>query len=217
MAARGEGIAVRPTVQPWRRWTSARAEGAWSGGWSARRGCDTSDRIGDVDPTTALFPPTELKISGMVTAPVVPAARSLPRSGPLPGGGSFSANGTPGLIEYTAPDGGGGGRVAIHYIASNGFNPSTVTANAGDAAATAGTVVISGTPQYLWLKPGGEAVHDTVWLEWGGVFSKYADGHGRRHCQIKHAGIHDRQPPPLHLRHGLGTARPSRTGSTNSD
>ena len=71
--------------------------------------------------------------------------------GILAGSGSFTANGTSGNSQFSSPDGGGGGRVAIYYTASSGFNPPMVTANAGNAGATAGSVYLLENNRNLYM------------------------------------------------------------------
>ncbi|NVN93010.1 MAG: hypothetical protein HXX11_20780, partial [Desulfuromonadales bacterium] len=71
--------------------------------------------------------------------------------GILAGSGIFTANGTSGNSQFASPDGGGGGRVAIYNTASSGFNSNTVTANAGNAGATAGSVYLLENNRNLYV------------------------------------------------------------------
>ena len=96
-------------------------------------------------------------------------------AGTLGGAGTFMANGAGGSGGVTA--GGGGGRVAIYYTVDGGFNRATVTASAGTASATAGSVYLleSGAhlrvPTALALPPDTSATFASVTVENGATFT----------------------------------------------
>jgi YD repeat-containing protein len=79
------------------------------------------------------------------------------------GSGVFTANGGTGV---NGAGGGAGGRIAVFYINDSGVTPASLSAAGGTPSGGAGSMLLSNTPQYLWLKPASNIFHDTVALQW---------------------------------------------------
>jgi hypothetical protein len=93
-------------------------------------------------------------------------------TGKLAGSGVFTANGG-GSGGRSGSDyrGGGGGRVAVYYPGTTsytGFANSTAAGGiaTGGLNGSPGSVIFSNTPQFIWLKPVGDLLHDTERMEW---------------------------------------------------
>ena len=84
-------------------------------------------------------------------------------TGQLAGTGSIQANG-----GAAGEAGGGGGRIAVYYLASNGFNTSLITAAGGPNGnpGAAGTLNIINGPTSVFLQPTKSVLHGTATVQW---------------------------------------------------
>jgi RHS repeat-associated protein len=84
----------------------------------------------------------------------------------LAGSGIITANGSVGTYSQ-----GGGGRVAVYYLEMDtvqSFNLASITAG-GSGTAQPGSVLISNSPHFSWIRPVSDLMHDTVRLEWAAL------------------------------------------------